>query len=191
MQILIEDIASVKLTFWNSYVLMFLAWQVKSMYQKVANQNDSLRGLWAAKFNLKGGKSGLATQEDIAAYEAKLHELERELERRKEIGRKFEAVLKRVRDLMEADEQAREDHEVREEHHLCSLPLLWCTDLNKTRLMDIVHQQTVFGHWNHHFEWVIQGHYLKNVSQLFPGSNLNFIYTICHLSTGCVPGSTA
>lgn len=83
------------------------------MYQKISNDNDSLRGLWAAKFNLKGGKTGLATEEDMAAYESKLHSLEEELERRKEIGRKYEMVLHRIRELMEAEEAAREDHQVR------------------------------------------------------------------------------
>lgn len=82
------------------------------MYQKVTNQNDSLRGLWAAKFNLQGRKAGLATETDVAAYDTKLHALEEELERRKEIGRKFEIVLQKIREMSDAEQHAKADHQV-------------------------------------------------------------------------------
>ena len=52
---------------------------------QVANQNQSLKGLWAAKLNLEG-RASLATPEDLALYETKLEELEIELERRKQVG---------------------------------------------------------------------------------------------------------
>jgi len=50
----------------------------------VANQNESLKGLWAAKLNLEG-RSALATPEDLAEYERQLESLEIELERRKQV----------------------------------------------------------------------------------------------------------
>lgn len=86
--------------------------EAKNMYQKVNNQVDSLKGLWLAKFNLDPVKAGLATPEDVAAYELKLHELERELERRKELGSKYEIVLERLRELQETDEELRLKHQV-------------------------------------------------------------------------------
>ena len=56
------------------------------MLFRSANQNESLKGLWAAKLNLEG-RASLASPEDMAAYDAKLEELEIELERRKRIGK--------------------------------------------------------------------------------------------------------
>lgn len=81
------------------------------MYNRIANQNESLKGLWAAKMNLKG-KAALATDEDLAEYDRKLSALEFELERRKDVGRRFEAVLRRQQELMEDDEKNREKHQV-------------------------------------------------------------------------------
>ncbi|CAH1789583.1 unnamed protein product [Owenia fusiformis] len=85
--------------------------EAKSMYQKVNHQTESLKGLWAAKLNLKG-RASMATQEDIAKYEVKLEELEIELERRKELGTRFEAILQRQQNLIEDDELDREKHQV-------------------------------------------------------------------------------
>ncbi len=81
------------------------------MYQKLSNQAESLKGLWAAKLNLSG-RPGRATREDISAYDAKLSDLEAELERRKELGRHFGAVTTHMKQLSEADELAREEHQV-------------------------------------------------------------------------------
>ena len=81
------------------------------MYQKVANQTESLKGLWAAKLNLKG-RAGMATPEDMAAYELRLSALEAELQRRKQLGGKFESTLGRMKDLMFVDERHREEHQV-------------------------------------------------------------------------------
>jgi hypothetical protein len=81
------------------------------MYSRISNQTESLKGLWAAKMNLKG-KAALATDEDLASYERKLEALEIELERRRDVGRRFEAVLDRQVKLMEEDEQCREKHQV-------------------------------------------------------------------------------
>lgn len=58
---------------------------MESPFLQVANQNMSLKGLWAAKLNLEG-RVDLATPQDLVAYETKLEELEIELERRKEVG---------------------------------------------------------------------------------------------------------
>ena len=85
--------------------------EVKSLYQRIANQTESLKGLWAAKLNLKG-RAGMATPEDMAAYETKLEELEAELLRRKELGGRFESTLARMQDLANSDEKHREDHQV-------------------------------------------------------------------------------
>lgn len=52
---------------------------------QVANENTSLKGLWAAKLNLES-RASLATPEDLQAYDSKLEELEIELERRKQVG---------------------------------------------------------------------------------------------------------
>lgn len=81
------------------------------MYQRIANQSDSLKGLWAAKMNLKG-KVALATDEDLRNYEMKAEALEIELERRKEIGKRFEVILDRQREILEDDELLREQHQV-------------------------------------------------------------------------------
>ena len=85
---------------------------MKQLYQRISVENESLKGLWVAKLNLSG-KSGLATADDLAVYDAKLRELEDELERRKDLGTQFEVVLQRTRGLMNADEMAREEHQVR------------------------------------------------------------------------------
>lgn len=68
-------------------------------------------GLWAAKMNLNG-TSALATDEDLAHYERKLESLEIELERRKDLGRQFEAILNRQERLMQEDAKGREEHQV-------------------------------------------------------------------------------
>lgn len=81
------------------------------MYQRVANQTESLKGLWAAKMNLKG-KAGMATPEDMSAYELRLEALEGELQRRKELGGRFESTLGRLKGLMTVDERHREEHQV-------------------------------------------------------------------------------
>ena len=81
------------------------------MYQRVANQTESLKGLWAAKLNLKG-RVGMATPEDMAAYELRLGALEEELQRRKQLGGRFESTLGRLKDLMLTDEKHREEHQV-------------------------------------------------------------------------------
>jgi hypothetical protein len=81
----------------NRSYLIYL--QVKNMYQRVANQNESLKGLWAAKMNLKG-QAILATDDDLAVYDWKLKALENELERRKDVGRQFEEILIRQKELM-------------------------------------------------------------------------------------------
>ena len=91
---------------------------MKQLYQRISTENESLKGLWVTKLNL-GGQSGLATPEDLATYDAKLHELEAELERRKDLGAQFESVLQRTRQLMNTDELEREEHQV------LSLPLHW------------------------------------------------------------------
>lgn len=82
------------------------------MYNRIANQAESLKGLWAAKMNLKG-KASLATDEDLVSYENKLEALEIELERRRDIGRRFEAILNKQKELMMEDEQGREKHQVK------------------------------------------------------------------------------
>ena len=61
---------------------------------------------------LNSGKTGRATPKDMEDYEAKLRELEAELERRKELGRRFDGALLRMKEIAEADEQAREEHQV-------------------------------------------------------------------------------
>ncbi|XP_013391352.1 uncharacterized protein LOC106159584 [Lingula anatina] len=86
--------------------------EAKSLFQKLNNQALSLKGLWAAKLNLKGGSSALATKEDLAAYERKLEELEIELERRRELGSRFQTILERQINLQEQDEKSREEHQV-------------------------------------------------------------------------------
>lgn len=85
--------------------------EMKQSYQRMANQSESLKGLWAAKMNLSG-KCSLATQEDLASYETKLEDLEIELERRKEVGRRFAAILEQQTTLMTDDEKGRENHQV-------------------------------------------------------------------------------
>ncbi|XP_062603182.1 uncharacterized protein LOC134264959 [Saccostrea cucullata] len=85
--------------------------ETKQMYNRIANQTESLKGLWAAKMNLKG-KASMATDEDLVCYENKLEALEIELERRRDIGRRFEAILNKERELMMEDEYGREKHQV-------------------------------------------------------------------------------
>ena len=52
---------------------------------RVADQNESLKGLWVSKMRLKG-KSSIATAEDLQDYEDRKRELEEERERRKRVG---------------------------------------------------------------------------------------------------------
>jgi hypothetical protein len=91
--------------------------EVKSLYQKINNQTESLKGLWAAKLNLKG-RSCLATPEDLAAYEGKLEELEIELARRRDLGERFETMLSRQQELMDDDEKCREEQQINYESSL-------------------------------------------------------------------------
>lgn len=58
------------------------------------------------------GKTALATDEDLATYDRKLSDLERELERRMALGQQFEAVLARQEQMMKDDETGRENHQV-------------------------------------------------------------------------------
>lgn len=81
------------------------------MFQDVAGQTDSLKGMWTAKMNMKGVPV-LETEIDMADYDRKLHFLEQELQRRKEVGYKYEAILKRQEHLAEEDEKCREEHQV-------------------------------------------------------------------------------
>ena len=85
--------------------------EIKHLYRKVANENDSLRGLWAAKLNLSG-KGGRVTREDMRDHEERRARLESEIERRRELGRVFEKVLIRIREVQDADEKEREEHQV-------------------------------------------------------------------------------
>ena len=78
---------------------------------KIANQAESLKGLWSAKLNLN--RAGMATEDDIANYDKKLEELEKELERRKQLGGKYEEVMIRVKELFKIDEIHRQEHQVR------------------------------------------------------------------------------
>ena len=43
---------------------------MKSLYKRLNNQSDSLKGLWAAKLGIEGSY-GKATEEDIMAYDAR------------------------------------------------------------------------------------------------------------------------
>ena len=72
---------------WKYMYLISSLWYPRGLifFIQVANQNQSLKGLWAAKLNLEG-RASLATPEDLALYETKLEELEIELERRKQVG---------------------------------------------------------------------------------------------------------
>jgi hypothetical protein len=47
----------------------------------------------------------LATDDDLAVYDWKLKALENELERRKDVGRQFEEILIRQKELMIDDEK--------------------------------------------------------------------------------------
>ena len=82
--------------------------EIKSLYQKVAQQTQSLKGsnffkfhliskkiknlfckdLWAAKMNLKR-ESCLATSADLNQYERLKEEVDQEVERRKDLGFKI------------------------------------------------------------------------------------------------------
>ena len=95
----------------NQTNILNTPFQVKQMYNKVSGQTDSLKSLWAAKMNLKG-TNVLLTEDDIAAYNRTLLELERELERRKEVGHRFSAILARQEQLATEDEKYREEHQV-------------------------------------------------------------------------------
>ena len=48
----------------------------------------------------------------MAAYEALRSELEDELQRRKDLGAKYQAVLVKIQAMEQNDETAREDHQV-------------------------------------------------------------------------------
>ncbi len=85
--------------------------EVKSLYQKIANQTESLKGLWSAKLNLQG-HVGMVTEDELMAYDVKLEALEAELLRRKALGGRYQQVLLRMKDLMMQDERCREDHQV-------------------------------------------------------------------------------
>ena len=83
---------------------------MKNLYQKISSQSESLKGLWVAKLNLNG-RAGAATQDDLDAYDAKRHDLDLELERRKDLGSTFGAVLLRMKQLTDDEEVAREKHQ--------------------------------------------------------------------------------
>ena len=91
---------------------------MKALYRKVNHQTESLKGLWAIKMNLNG-KAGLATRSDVTRYEEKLRLLEEELQRRKELGHKYQGVMQRMKQLADNDEQSREDHQVLNMPLLC------------------------------------------------------------------------
>ena len=84
---------------------------MKSLYQKVSSEAESLKCLWATKFHI-GGKTGLATADDVTRYETKLSDLNAELERRKELGHNYLNVMRQLKELATKDEQSREDHQV-------------------------------------------------------------------------------
>lgn len=81
------------------------------MFQSVAEQTDSLRGMWTAKMSMKGAPL-LTTETEMAKYERKLSFLTEELERRKEIGHRYKAILTRQQDIADEDEKCREAHQV-------------------------------------------------------------------------------
>lgn len=56
----------------------------------------------------------MVTQEHMAMYDSKLSQLDTELERRKVLGERFLTVMIRMRQLMNADDKDREEHQVRE-----------------------------------------------------------------------------
>ncbi len=65
----------------------------------------------------------MAAPEDLAEYDRRLANLEDELQRRKEIGGRFEATLSRMRELIDIDDKHREEHQVRyffAPHNSCS-----------------------------------------------------------------------
>ena len=92
-------------------MIMFDCFQVKSLYQKVSGEAESLKCLWATKFHI-GGNTGWATAAEVARYEAKLAHLNTELERRKELGRNYLTVMQQLKDIATKDEQSREEHQV-------------------------------------------------------------------------------
>ena len=61
-----------KLTFLTGMICKCnqILFQVKALYQKISNDNESLKGLWAAKLNLKG-KGGSVTKEDMKKFDMK------------------------------------------------------------------------------------------------------------------------
>ena len=85
--------------------------QVKALYQKISNDNESLKGLWAAKLNLKG-KGGTVSKEDMEKFDSQYKQLQSELERRKDLGKKFDTVLLHMKRISDADEVSREEHQV-------------------------------------------------------------------------------
>ena len=84
---------------------------MKALYTKISNDNESLKGLWAAKLNLKG-KGGSVSKEDVAKFDARYKELQSEVERRKDLGKKFDKVLLSIKQISDADEASREEHQV-------------------------------------------------------------------------------
>lgn len=73
------------------------------MYNRIVNQVEFFKGFWVVKMNLKG-KVLLVIDEDFVIYENKLEVLEIELERRRDIGRRFEVILNKQKELMMEDE---------------------------------------------------------------------------------------
>lgn len=61
-------------------------------------------------------KGAHISEEDLLSYERKLHSLELELARRKELGCQFGAVLDRQAQLFADDETGRENHQVCSKH---------------------------------------------------------------------------
>jgi hypothetical protein len=86
--------------------------EVKSLYQKVADQTESLKRLWVAKLNLQG-RSELATQQDLREYETRREQLEQELERRKAVGRAYLSVVEEQTLIHEQDMACRREHQVK------------------------------------------------------------------------------
>lgn len=82
--------------------------RMKDLYQKLNTQTDSLKSLWLAK--LHRGAEATAEQKD--SYARRLHDLEAEIQRRKNLGEAFARVLGRQADLLEREEAARRRHEV-------------------------------------------------------------------------------
>ena len=71
-QMLLEKFLIVVTSYYFYMIGYYL--QVKQLYNKITGQAESLKGLWVAKLNLKG-RSALATDEDLLAYEQKKQEV--------------------------------------------------------------------------------------------------------------------